>query len=64
MHIPLQAPPVIRSSIAVREWRDAGCEDAPAAQLGAGVEASQSPCENVTGPAKSLCYALRYGISM
>ena len=66
MHIPIQAPPIIRNPVAARAGRDADYyyEDMPATQHESGVEASQSPCESLTGPARPMCFAMRYGISM
>lgn len=65
MHIPVQAPPIIRNPVAARAGRDADYyEDMPATRHESGIEASQSPCESLTGPARSMCFAMRYGISM
>lgn len=61
--IPLQATPVPRDSPA---HRHAGACEAPASPFGAaaGVQASQSVCDNLSGFAASLCYASEYGVSV
>ena len=61
--IPLQAAPVPRDSPA---HRHAGACEVPASAFGAsaGVHASQSVCDNLTGFAASLCYASEYGVSV
>ncbi len=64
MKVPLQAPPVDRYSYEAGESDAGSTEDVQAIEPRLGVRASQSPCQSVSGPARSLCYALRYGISM
>lgn len=50
-------------------WRGVMCEGTDAAGPGAlhgeaGVAASQSVCDGLHGPAKSLCYSAVYGVSV
>jgi len=53
LRLPDQSPPVSRD-LMTSKWRDRE----------RGVEASQTPCDNLTGPAQQMCYALEYGISV
>ena len=53
MKLPAQSPPVGRSL-----WHDRG----GGRQHGAGVEASQTACDGLTGLAQQMCYAVSYGV--
>ena len=55
--LPPQNPPVARDPRA-----DDAVHDPGAMRTGEGVEASQSKCAGLTGPAQSLCYAALYGV--
>jgi hypothetical protein len=60
--LPPQSPPVLRDPLT---GRAPGQSDAEAVlHVSAGVEASQSRCDHLTGPAQSLCYAALYGVSV
>jgi hypothetical protein len=61
--IPPQSPPIDRQHLS---GNDSGpAEGEPAyMQAWGGVHASQSWCDRLTGPAKSLCYAAEYGVSV
>jgi hypothetical protein len=52
MKLPLQAPPVTR---------DPRLASGKASPGGAGVTASQSACDNLTGLAQQMCLNLIYG---
>lgn len=53
MELPAQAPPVSRELL--------GNQANP--ETAAGVEASQSVCDQYTGIQQQICYALEYGIA-
>ena len=53
LRLPIQSPSVSRNLIASSGWDSR-----------AGVEASQTHCDNLTGPAQQWCYALEYGVSL
>jgi hypothetical protein len=63
--LPPQSPAVVRNTTA-----GLGPEECPDGegvapmQFSDGVRASQSRCSHLTGPAQSLCYAARYGVSV
>jgi hypothetical protein len=61
--VPLQSPPVDRNLSRGGDHRLTGQEPAGFQPCG-GVQASQSWCDRLTGPAQSLCYAAEYGISV
>lgn len=64
MNIPSQTPPVARHSVEASTIGARSNREASATQPGQGVQPAQSKCAHVWGPAKSLCYALQYGISV
>jgi hypothetical protein len=53
IRLPLQSPPISR---------DNRVEEAYLSQ--AGVEASQTVCDGLTGLARQMCYAVEYGVSI
>jgi hypothetical protein len=53
MMLPAQSSPVGR-----RLWDDSG----GGRRDGAGVEASQTSCDGLTGLAQQMCYAVSYGV--
>jgi hypothetical protein len=53
LKLPLQTPPVQRNSFMTEEHAQDG-----------GVEASQTPCDNLTGMARQLCFASEYGVDI
>jgi hypothetical protein len=61
--VPPQSPPVFRDPLAADrpDDPDDGGYGHGARSLG-GVQASQSQCDNLTGPARSMCYAALYGV--
>ena len=59
LSLPPQTAPVIRDPKA-----SPGLHDTAVLRPGESVEASQSRCSHLTGPAQSLCYAALYGVSV
>lgn len=55
MYLPLQAKPVARKLFVPAEMPGLG---------GAGVTASQSSCDYLTGLARQMCYSTEYGASV
>lgn len=53
MKLPVQRPPVGRNT-----WDGGGTR-----RGSAGVEASQTVCDGLTGLAQQMCYAVSYGVS-
>jgi hypothetical protein len=58
--LPPQSPPVLREPLAGRAPGETRVE--AALRACGGVEASQSRCDHLTGPAQSMCYAALYGV--
>lgn len=56
MNIPIQSPPINRGLL--NDHRNLGRPE------GIGVEAAQSACDQLTGMARQICYALEYGVSI
>ena len=54
MKLPAQSPPVGRST-----WDGSG----GGRHDGAGVQASQTSCDGLTGLAQQMCYAVGYGVT-
>ncbi len=54
MELPIQSPPVVRT---------AAGQGGRTSENGAGVEASQSACDGLTGLAQQMCYAVMYGVT-
>lgn len=51
LKLPQQAPPIRRDPSNTQEYARKG-----------GVEAAQTPCDNLTGMARQLCYSSQYGV--
>jgi hypothetical protein len=63
--LPPQNEPVFRDPLARDRPDDADdVEPGVAALTHGGVLASQSRCDHLTGPARSMCYATLYGVSV
>ena len=56
--LPTQSPPVRRTVQSRNALKDQGHQTS---QSGAGVEAAQTVCDNLTGPAQDMCWAIIYG---
>lgn len=52
LRLPVQNPPVSRNPVTSASWDSR-----------AGVAASQTVCDNLTGLAQQMCYAVEYGVS-
>jgi hypothetical protein len=63
--VPQQSPPVFRDPFA-RDRPDEPDDDhgVPGGPAKSGVEASQTRCDHLVGPAQSMCYAALYGVSV
>jgi len=57
--LPAQSPPVHRTVQSRNALEDQGHETS---QGGAGVEAAQTVCDNLTGLAQDTCWAVIYGV--
>lgn len=63
--LPPQNQPVFRDPFAPDRRDDAGdAEFCAAGQALGGVKPSQTRCDGLRGPARSLCYATLYGVSV
>jgi hypothetical protein len=62
LSLPPQNPPVFRDPFAPGRPDDA--EFYAAAQALGGVQPSQTHCDALRGPARSLCYASLYNVSV
>jgi hypothetical protein len=56
--LPAQRPPVRRSVQSRNPLEDQGHQTS---QSGAGVEAAQTVCDNLTGLAQDMCWAIIFG---
>jgi hypothetical protein len=65
LSLPPQNPPVFRDPFGPDRPDDADdTEFYAAVQALGGVQPSQTQCEGLRGPARSLCYATVYGLSV
>lgn len=53
LRLPKQSPPVSREIVTGQCYETV-----------AGIEAAQTVCDNLTGLAQQMCYALEYGVDM
>jgi hypothetical protein len=56
--LPAQRPPVRRTPQLHNALKDQGHQTS---QSGAGVEAAQTVCDNLTGMAQDICWAIIFG---
>jgi hypothetical protein len=62
---PPQSPPVFRDPLLDPDRApDADTAESQAAIAAGGVQASQTMCDGLRGPARSMCYASLYGVSI
>jgi hypothetical protein len=61
---PPQSPPVFRAPLDPDRSAEADAADREAAIATGGVQASQTMCDGLRGPARSMCYASLYGASV
>jgi hypothetical protein len=62
--MPPQTPPVLRDPYAAERPGDTDEAEWCGAGAGAGVLPSQTRCDHLRGPARSMCYASLYGVSV
>jgi hypothetical protein len=62
--IPPQSPPVVRDWSSYRGDEPDDTAEVAGLRYSGAVEASQSRCDNLRGPAQSMCYAALYGVNV